>query len=265
MDWEQIQRIQREVVIPELEEWAAGVPLLPYQGMVDQSPLWILDAVVIAVSHRNVLGPMGALFRSANWNAPTYSVMSIVLSAKHGIIDGSAERARLIAGLESRLRPFGPLDNLRGDGPGKPTVVVRDRLNRLHNADGPAVRFHDRALHALSGVYIPTFEWTLRDDAKLILTVANVEMRRALIERMGVREWIERAELKPTHTDRFGTFYRLGDVRHVGDTYGYVHVVCPSTRQDYFVPVPGNCRTAHEAVAWTFSMVPEDYDPAREA
>jgi hypothetical protein len=265
MDWQEMQRIQRDLIVPELEAWAGGAQgTTSPSGLspVDRSPLWMIETIVRTMQHRIPLSQMGTLFRGAGWNKPAYDAMATVLSAKYGIIEGSQEQIEFIVNLESRLRALGPLDELDGTGPGKPTVVMRDDLSRLHNPDGAAVVFPDRGLYVLRGVHIPYQEWQFRDDAKLVLAVGNVEVRRALIERMGVRRWIKQAELKPTHADRFGTFYRI-DTHDAG--LGYVHVVCPSTRQDYFVPVPGNCRSAHEAVAWTFSMVPEDYDPAKEA
>lgn len=265
MQWEEIQRIERELVIPELEDWAAGVAQHAQprgrQLKRNELPPWMLRTLIMSSGQRRPLGPIGNII-GVEGQQIAYDAMSIVLCAKYGITSIDKERNDFLVSLESLLWPLGPRDDLCGQGPGKPVAVFRDELGRLHKSDGPALVFSDRRMHVLRGVFIPAREWELRDDAKRLLDVQNVEVRRALIERMGVREFIGRAGLQPTHEDRFGSFYRL---THVFDSYGYVHVTCPSTRQDYFLAVPGNCRSAHEAVAWTFSMVPEDYAPEKEA
>lgn len=265
MEWEEIQRIERELVIPELEDWAAGVTQRTQprgrQLKRNELPPWMLRTLIMSSDDRRPLGPIGNIIVAEGQHV-AYDAMSIVLCAKYGITRIGKERNDFLMSLESLLWPLGPRDDICGQGPGKPIAVFRDELGRLHKSDGPALIFSDREMCVLRGVLIPASEWKKRDDAKLILDVQNVEVRRALIERMGVRKFIALSGLRPTHTDRFGSFYRLD---HEFDAHGYVHVVCPSTKQDYFLAVPGNCRSAHEAVAWTFSMVTEDYTPEKEA
>lgn len=258
MDWQTIETIRRERVVPELEDWAAEIG--PARPEAPGVPLpWMIKMIVNHVGFRSSEGPIGHAIHDRWHSAPAYEAMSAILAAKHGVIGSHyAEQAEFLRGLEHSFRRMGPLDNLDGTGPGKALAVHRDPTGRLHNPAGPAIVFGDRSLYALRGVNISVEEWELRDDATAILGIANVEARRALIENMGIPRFIAESGLQCKHRDGFGSFYRL-------DNFGIVHVVCPSTKQEYFLKVPENCRSAHEAVAWTFSMVPEDYQPVKEA
>lgn len=43
-----------------------------------------------------------------------------------------------------------------------------------------------------------------------------------------------------------------------------VHVVCPSTGDEYYLAVPPTVRTCQEGVAWTFGLDADDYAPVKE-
>jgi hypothetical protein len=43
-----------------------------------------------------------------------------------------------------------------------------------------------------------------------------------------------------------------------------VEVVCPSTRRKYFLCVPPWFQTARQAVAWTFGLEEEQYQPVQQ-
>ncbi len=78
-----------------------------------------------------------------------------------------------------------------------------------------------------------------------------------------------------TGYDTFEETYRLVRSREkdeLAEDYLYfVHVVCPSTGRNYYMGVPGktengeDMKTAKQAVAWTFSMTAEEYDPIAQS
>jgi len=273
MDWQEIQRIERQFVVPELARWANELskPDGPQPPPIidERLPQWALAIVMDSITAtaggpRDDIGRL--LLNGGRARGTAYGAMACLLRLKYGIPEERMppDAEGFILSIEDRIRLRGPLDPLLGKGPGKPTVISRDPQGRLHNPDGPAVRFADGGSYfALRGVAIPVNDWRVRDDAKAIIRhVGNVEVRGALIERLGVGRFLTEAGLEPVQSDRFGKLYRVSTA---AESHAYVHVTCPSTSQEYFMAVPGNCRSAHEAVAWSFTMVPEDYDPMKEA
>ncbi|MCI2436958.1 hypothetical protein LM603_06775, partial [Candidatus Acetothermia bacterium] len=72
--------------------------------------------------------------------------------------------------------------------------------------------------------------------------------------------------LREVHAEKLdesaqGTLYRL---ELPGDELTVVEVVCPSTGRKYFLCVPGWLQTVRQAVAWTFGLSAEQYEPVSE-
>jgi hypothetical protein len=109
-------------------------------------------------------------------------------------------------------------------------------------------------------------------DAPQTITVAeiqaeaNAEVRRAMIERMGWDRWLEQTGARPVQSDRFGDLYRTT----VDDAEVGVVVVVNSTPEPdghfkrYALLVPAEHESAHAAVASTFGLTAEQYQPAME-
>ncbi|NMP23792.1 DUF6745 domain-containing protein, partial [Sulfobacillus harzensis] len=146
-------------------------------------------------------------------------------------------------------------------------------IYRLHATDGPAVRFRDGwSIYAWHGVRVPaqlidTPSLITRDD---ILSEMNAEVRRAMMERLGHDRFASLLDLEPIHEEAWnGQTYTLLRSRErdtvAGDYLQFVRVTCPSTGRVYHLCVPPSVRTAREAVAWSFAMEADEYDPTREA
>ncbi|HZL88904.1 MAG TPA: hypothetical protein VFB96_11065 [Pirellulaceae bacterium] len=104
---------------------------------------------------------------------------------------------------------------------------------------------------------------TLRE----ILTEPNLELRRVLIDRVGM-EWFvanSRAEVIDRDRDRGGERELLRIRFDGGEDLLCVAVHCPSTGRRYILRVPPDMRTCRHAVAWTAGIQnPAEYQPAVE-
>jgi hypothetical protein len=93
-----------------------------------------------------------------------------------------------------------------------------------------------------------------------IQTETNDETQRIMIERFGIDRYVRESGMAPIQSDDWGTLYDLG-------THKVVRLLNSTPNPDgsvneYFRRVPASCRTAHEAVAWTFGLTAEEYQPA---
>jgi hypothetical protein len=147
-------------------------------------------------------------------------------------------------------------------------VVLRDDVGNLHSETGAALEYPDGfKIYAWHGIRVPPRVITRPETITIdeIQNEPNAEIRRVMIERMGMNRYVVEANLKPSQTDRFGTLYssQLPD----GERYFAVHVTCPSTARDYFLRLPpdANFTTAHEAVAWTWGLSATEYNPILES
>ena len=106
--------------------------------------------------------------------------------------------------------------------------------------------------------FFPVANWT----AARILNEQNIEARRVMLEHYGEGRFIAELGAQPHQQDDYGTLYRVeieGDEPLV-----VVRVRDASTDREYFLRVPPEMQTAHEAVAWTFGMSVAEYRPERE-
>jgi hypothetical protein len=150
----------------------------------------------------------------------------------------------------------------------KPTLLERDAQGRLHSASGPCIRYRDGwGVYAWHGVRVPE---------KLILYPGqvtredwtqerNVEVRRAIQERLGNERFIEMVGGKQIDVGRRGKLIEIDlgtdDPERVAH---YVQVQDSSTERQYYLRVPPSITTVDEAIAWTFGLSARDYQPGQE-
>jgi hypothetical protein len=157
-------------------------------------------------------------------------------------------------------------------------ILSRDDRGRLHGESGPAVAYPDGwAIYAVHGVRVPgyVFERPAEISVERIDGERNAEIRRVMIDRYRHGEEVsghaafvrDAGGERLDHDERFGTLWR----RNVPDDEPIVMIeVVNSTRESdgsskrYWLRVPPNMTTAHEAVAWTFNVPAKDYDPKVE-
>jgi hypothetical protein len=142
----------------------------------------------------------------------------------------------------------------------------RDTQGRLHCETGPAVRWEEdgTGLYFWHGVEVPKqvimFPHTL--IPRQILQERNVEIRRVMIERFGAERLIRATKAEMRDQSSWGTLHVL--YFDDDDSLVMVEVTCPSTGRKYLLQVPPDVETAQEAVAWTFDLRAENYQPAQQ-
>lgn len=149
----------------------------------------------------------------------------------------------------------------------RPVEVRSDSEGRLHSLTGPAYRWGDGFRgYAIQGVEVPG--WVILEPERVtldyLLEVANLEVRRVLIECFGRERFLTMNRAAVVHEDRDGAGMprRLMTIPGVAS---YVEVQCPSTGHVHFLCVPPTVTRCHDAVAWTFRKSPRDYAPLVEA
>jgi hypothetical protein len=123
------------------------------------------------------------------------------------------------------------------------------------------------------GVVVPT-EVVFRPEtltAEQILGQRNAELRRVMLERVGLDRVLQGAKAEVVDSDRdAGGVRRLVRLRLREWTWQaqprcYLHCRCPSTGRDYLLRVPPGTRTCREAAAWLAGFDdPEAYRPVLE-
>jgi len=149
----------------------------------------------------------------------------------------------------------------------RPHTLHRDEDGRLHCENGPALAYRDGfGVWSWHGVRVPRFviEQPNQITIKTIDTEDNAEVRRVMLLQYGEERYIRDSGLEPIHEDQYGTLYKktfAGD-----EPLAMVRVINGSTEPDgtrriYWLRVPPDVRTAHEAVAWTYWEEPDEYQP----
>lgn len=140
---------------------------------------------------------------------------------------------------------------------------------RLHNEHGPALSFEDGyKICALNNLILPEFVINNRYSVSDIDAELNLEVRRIMIERMGLNKYIEGGGGREVHRDGYGILYTkempyeepITTVRVRNST-----AEPDGSHKTYFLRVPNEVKTAREAIAWTFGLNEQDYEPDVES
>jgi hypothetical protein len=144
---------------------------------------------------------------------------------------------------------------------------------RLHNASGPAIQYRDGwALWYWHGVRVNE-QIIMRPEtitAEQILAEQNAEVRRVMLERMGVGAFVRDANPKVLHEDVDGAgqdrrLLQIGTPWTRSRSMTVCQVRCPSTGHEHLLPVPPTMTRCDEAIAWTFGLDVTKYRPEVEA
>jgi hypothetical protein len=152
----------------------------------------------------------------------------------------------------------------------KPTSIKLDERLRLHSVDGPAVEYPDGyKVYCYHGIQVkpdvilsPKSITPDRIDGE-----TNAEMRRVLLERFGLENYLKTGGAVMIHSDPRGKLWKK-DVKG-DDPVVMVEVLNSTPEPDgtiktYMIPVPPDSRTASGAIAWTFGMTESEYVPVVE-
>jgi hypothetical protein len=157
-------------------------------------------------------------------------------------------------------------------------LLACDDRGRLHSLTGPACAYPDGwSIYAVHGVPVPSYAVERPQEISIqqIDNEQNAEVRRVMIERYrhgaevsGPAAFVRDAGGECLdHDERFGTLWR----RNIPDDEPVVMIeLVNSTREPdgsfkrYWLRVPPQMRSSHEAVAWTFGVEAKDYVPVIE-
>lgn len=107
---------------------------------------------------------------------------------------------------------------------------------------------------------IKDYELLVRNDlsAEEVLSAKNAEIRRYLIKRIGYETIKDKVKAVVLHVDGDNELLKFEN----GEMY--VKVRDSSTDRDYLLFVDGNHQTCRSAIAWTFGLREEEYNPLIE-
>jgi hypothetical protein len=131
----------------------------------------------------------------------------------------------------------------------RPVVVQTDARTRLHNGDGPALRYADGwSVFDWKGTRVP--RWMIDEKTRITPAAINSEpsprVRRCMIEILTPEKYVAMGEPARVAEDETGVLWRKW---WPGDSWAAVEVVngtseLDGTRKRYFLQVPGDMRSA---------------------
>ena len=145
-----------------------------------------------------------------------------------------------------------------------------NQVRRLHCIDGPALVWGDGyELYYIRGVQVPP-DYVRKPEsitAKDIVSQGNIEVRKAMIELVGMERFLEmfNATLVNEDTDASDMPRRLWAVTVDDEDRTILEVECPSKRDKHYLWMPAEMQTCAEAVAWSFGFEVPSYLPDVEA
>lgn len=147
----------------------------------------------------------------------------------------------------------------------RPYVLRGDARDRLHNAQGPALRYRDGwSVWAWKGIEVPP--WVIGQSEKITLDAIDaepdVQVRRCMIEIISPQRYVALGGPVRVASDEAGILWRK--VWPMFDAWAAVEVINATpepdgTHKHFFLQVPANMRTAREAVAWTYGLSEDAY------
>lgn len=156
----------------------------------------------------------------------------------------------------------------------RPIELYRNDEGQLHNPNGPAIKWADQfGLYYVDGIEMPDGRYV--EDHSLITpdvidAEANLEVRRQLLNLAGATDYMKRRGGKLVSKDDFGELWQIEKYyEETGEALAMVKVVnstpnADGTFKDYWIQVPPEMTSAHQAVAWTFGADAKEYQPDLE-
>lgn len=150
-----------------------------------------------------------------------------------------------------------------------PVELHVDEELRLHNSDGAAVRYNGiPGIYSWHGTRVPMTAIQEESNLSSIEGESNIAVRRVLIERYGVENYLLDSGAVIRHHDEYGTLYvsELHNDEHIAMVRVTNATAEPNGEfRNYFLRVPPTIQTAREAVAWTFGLTNAEYHPEVES
>ncbi len=139
---------------------------------------------------------------------------------------------------------------------------------RLHNPDGPALRFRDGfTLSAIWGRLVPEMVIANQFCANDIDAAQNSEVRSIMIDKYGLERYMTESGAEEIQRDECGILYRKSF--NLEEPVMSVQVTNSTESPDggfraYWLRVPPHITSAREGVAWSFGLEKDEYDPTQQ-
>src|SRR5713101_5939519 len=142
---------------------------------------------------------------------------------------------------------------------------------RTHREDGPAVVCDDHELYYWRGWQVAKKTVLEKPTAERILKEQNQTEREVLIQRMGVEQFVEEAELREVDSYRESSLlkvktaetrsrYQNGGWTEEPLALAFLKVICPSTQKAYFLRVDPDAENAKQALESTLIGYNRDWE-----
>ena len=150
-------------------------------------------------------------------------------------------------------------------------ILRQDERGRLHDLSEPACAYPDGwAIYAVHGVRVPG--WIIETPSEITPTKIdaekNAEIRRVMMTKFGEAKYLEQSGAVEVSRDLRGVLYRKDIVGDEPLVMVRVENSTPETdgsAKPFWLRVPPGCKTAAEAVAWTFGVETHKYEPEVES
>ncbi|HEY9717787.1 MAG TPA: hypothetical protein V6C69_09985 [Trichormus sp.] len=144
----------------------------------------------------------------------------------------------------------------------KPVSITTNDEGDVHSSSGPAVVYPgDFEASAWNGTIIPG-DIVIKADTisvERINSEPNIEIRRAMIDLYGVGRYLTDSAAEVIHRDEYGVLYKQNSIVIVEVTNSTKEP--DGSNKKYFLRVPPHIKRAKAAVAWTFGLREEEYQP----
>jgi len=128
-------------------------------------------------------------------------------------------------------------------------------------------KFHcwdERQIREIVGDYLLFIkERRKKLQARDVMICKNAEIRRMLLTRFGYDKFLREMKGVVVHKDREHELIKINWNKNE-EPIKLVRVKDSTTGRFYLLRVPQTAKTCHQAVAWTFGMEPDEYQPLKE-
>lgn len=151
----------------------------------------------------------------------------------------------------------------------EPPIDLHIHNEQLHNSQGPAISYAEGFdIFCWNNVRVPARALEKEPSLDIIEAELNIEAKRVLVERYGYEQYLNDSNAEKIQEDERGAIYKITSTFGIEITLLAVQNSTPEpdgSFKKYFLRVPPDTRTAREAVAWSFQMHPDLYQPTTES
>ena len=149
----------------------------------------------------------------------------------------------------------------------RPVEINRDAEGRLNAENKKSIRYPDGwGLYSWHGITVPE-RLIMQPEtysADEMINEPNAEIRRAMFEKIGYQRVFE--EMRPREIEKWNGYelYHIVTKPNEEDIR-LLKCVCPSTGREYYNRVPPDVPDCLSALAWRFSVTPDDWQQAEHS